>query len=111
MLVLIGGIVEWGWAMRTQTAVVSAAREGARAGAGTAQDDDPETTAETRAALMLEDAGLNDDDATITATQSGSSPDTVIVVDIAIEHPSLMPLVPTLDTLRASSTMRMQEQP
>jgi hypothetical protein len=111
MLLLFGGIMEWGWAMRTETATISAAREGARTGAGTDQDDDPETSAELRAAAMLDDAGLDSSTATITATQTGVDPDGVITVDVSLPHPALVPLIPSLTNLTANATMRMQDQP
>ncbi len=111
LLVLGAGITEWGWAMRCQTAVISAAREGARTGAGTLQDDDPIASAEVRAAAALDDAGLDSDTATVTATIDGADPDASISVSVDLPHPALVPLVPTLGTLSSTATMRLQDQP
>ena len=111
LLLLAGGIAEWGWTMRCQTSAISAAREGARTGSGTAQLDDPELAAVIRSAASLDSAGLDSETATITATQSGVTPDVVLTVELSLPHPSLVPLVPSLATLSHSFTMRMQEQP
>ena len=111
LLVLGVGIAEWGWAMRCQTAVISAAREGARTGAGTLQEDDPEAAAEARAIAALDDAGLDSSTATVVATIDGVDPDAAITLSVDLPHPSLAPLVPTLGTLSSTATMRLQDQP
>jgi hypothetical protein len=90
--------------------VVQAAREGARAGAATPRDDDPATVAEARVVESLNDMGLDGGAAKVSATITGAYPDELLQVTLALEHQPIIGLVPIPVDLKASLTMRLEEQ-
>lgn len=110
LITLFAGIVEWGWTLNQQMMVVQAAREGARVGASTPRDEDPEGAASARVVESLNDMGLNGGAASVTATITGAYPDELIQVTLALPHQPIIGLVPIPVDLKAALTMRLEEQ-
>lgn len=112
LLALIFGIIEYGWIFFQQANILSAAREGARLGVTVAQDasPDPGTTAVTRVQAVLAQYGIDSASATITATQSGATPQETLTVQIAVPYDPLIGFVPTPASLGGEMTMLLELQ-
>ena len=110
LMSILLGIAEWGWYFNHQLAALNALREGARTGAVTLQEDDPTSAAETRARAALTELGLDGTGATVTATLSGTTPDELITVQVAVTYDPLTGLIPTPGTLGGTLTMRLEDQ-
>lgn len=112
LLFLVFGIVEYGWIFFQQANVLSAAREGVRLGVTVAQtaSPDPASTASTRAVAVLNQYGMDGATATITATNSGTSPQETLTVDVVVPYDPLIGFVPTPGNLHAQMTMLLELQ-
>jgi hypothetical protein len=104
-------MTDWGWYFAREYEVQAAAKVCARTGARTDQSDGPVTTAEQAGRDSLIEAGRDPTLGTVTATRSGSAPGQQITCAVTQPVTPLIGLVPTLTTLRASVTMRMEDQP
>jgi Flp pilus assembly protein TadG len=108
VITLLTGILDWGSYLSAMHEAQSAAREGARLGAATRQDEDPVGRAEARAAARLLEVGIT---GAGVATLSGLSPDQVITVDVSAVYTPYVGLVPVPATVNGGMTMRMEDQP
>ena len=110
LLLILVGVIEWGWYLSRDVACLQTARDGALAGSLTRQEDDPAATARARAYLALDAAGFPGGTAQVTATELDSGEGLAIRVRVSVAHAPFVPLVPTPDTLRAEVTMRLVDQ-
>lgn len=110
LVAILLGIAEWGWYFNQQLGVLTALREGARAGAVTLQEDDPATAAETRARSAITELGLDGTGASVSATLSGTTPDELITLAVGVEYEPLTGFIPTPGTLGGTLTMRLEDQ-
>lgn len=110
LIAVLLAIAEWGWYFNQQIGVQTAVREGTRAGAVCAQEDDPPTVAEARARAALAELGLDATTATISVTTSGTSPDELLTVELAVPYEALTGFVPAPGVLGGSLTMRLEDQ-
>ncbi|MEZ4236659.1 MAG: pilus assembly protein [Myxococcota bacterium] len=108
LLMLITGIIDFGWATAVRTIAVSAARTGARAGALTAQADGPDGIAVTAAADKWRSVGLPLTP-TIVAFRTGTPE--LMVVRVRIDLATLIGFVLGPQTLEITSVQRMEDQP
>lgn len=110
VLILLGGIFEWGFLFAREIDVLHAAREGARVGASTDQEDDPVGAAETRALAALQEMNVDPATATATAAISGGEDEQVITVDVTVPYSAVFTLFPVPTTLHGELTMRLADQ-
>jgi Flp pilus assembly protein TadG len=112
LLALLFGIIEYGWIFFQQSNILAAAREGARYGVTFEQAGSPTPTsaAQARVATVLDSYGISSGTATITATQSGSTPSEVLTVQVVVPYTPLIGLVPTPDNLTGQMTMLLELQ-
>lgn len=96
MLVLLG-IMEYGWIFLQEFNVADAVREGVRLGVTIAPTaaPDPPTTAINRAKAVLKTLNVNTTGATITADYDGSAaPDLVLKVAVSIPYKPIIGFLP-----------------
>lgn len=114
LLILVFGIIEYGWVFFQQANVLSAAREGARLGVTVDQTSSPTpgSTAETRARAVLTQYGMDGAGAAIVTTQSGASPQETLTVDVTVPYTPLVGFigVATPASLHAQMTMLLELQ-
>jgi Flp pilus assembly protein TadG len=112
LIALLFGIIEYGWIFFQQSNILAAAREGARYGVTFEQGGSPTPTsaAQTRVSSVLTSYGIDSASATVSATQSGSSPSEVLTVQIVVPYDPLIGLVPTPDNLTGTMTMLLELQ-
>jgi Flp pilus assembly protein TadG len=109
LLAMLTGIMDYGWLYMVRTAAVTAARVGAREGAFTPQDSDPDGAAATAANTQWASLGLPVDAPTIVAFRSGDPE--LMVVRIEVDVTSLVGLVAGPDTFEVVAAQPMEEQP
>lgn len=113
LLVMFGGVIEYGWFFFHQQAVLSAIRDGTRFGVTISQDEDPDYEAEVRAKEVLEGFSLpceDEADCQVEATFLVDDYD-FLRLDIAYAYEPLMGgLLPTPEFVRASFTMALEDQ-
>ena len=103
LLVLLAGVIEWGWYLHQEVSVTWAARDGALAGSLTppASDVEGEAVAQTRRAL--EAAGFDGDAAEVNAALEDSDSGALVRVTAAVPYASLLHLLPVPASLRGDS--------
>ncbi|MDP2316960.1 MAG: pilus assembly protein [Pseudomonadota bacterium] len=106
-----GGVLDWGWYFSQEYKVQTAAKVCARTGVATDQAEDPEGTAEAAGSAALTEQGISGTTATLVATPVGATPEEMLTCDVTVPFTALVGLVPTLPSLRAVVTMRMEDQP
>jgi Flp pilus assembly protein TadG len=90
-LILVLGIVDFGWALRSWITVTNSAREGARLGAvGATCDDIKQRAVDTSADLLT----LSD----VSVVNCQGDPGTEVEVTVTYEYSWITPLVPMVDT-------------
>jgi Flp pilus assembly protein TadG len=111
-LILVLGIVDFGWALRSWITVTNSAREGARLGAvGATCDDIKQRAVDTSAGLLT----LSD----VTAQNCQGDPGTSVVVTVTHDYSFITPLggllttftggtLPSTITMTSSSDMRIE---
>lgn len=109
-VLLLIGVMEWGWALPRQATLEHIARDAARAGALTESSLDPLAAATTRATERLAEAAFDTGSASIGSTSYATSSGDVIAVTISVPYTALFGLVPTPLTLEGSATMRLEDQ-
>ncbi len=113
LVVILGGIIEYGWYIQSLTSVVHAAREGARYGVTFDVDEDPETEAEAHARSALAGLGIDCDGAavcTISANTDTSGSVGVLVLDITVQYDAIAGMVPTPGDLTGRYSMALEDQ-
>jgi Flp pilus assembly protein TadG len=108
VLVLLVGVIEWGWLLAREVELVQVAREAAHHAALTAADDDPEAAATARATADLLAAGFDPDLVDIEATVVGSDVGDVIQVRVSCDYEALLGLLPVPPRLAAGTTMLLE---
>ena len=110
LLILLAGVIEWGWFLSREVLLLEATREAALAGVLTRLEEDPAVAAQQRLAAALAGAGLDpaglDSSAEVIAAPTGC----VITVRASLPYASLVRLVPIPARLGADVTMRLQDQ-
>jgi uncharacterized membrane protein len=112
VLVLLAAVVEWGWLLAREAALVQVVREAAHAGARTPQEDDPEAIALLRARADLQAAGFDPDAASLSASvySSGTAAEEVIELSLELPYEPIVGLLPIPAQLRSEITMRLEDQ-
>lgn len=110
ILVLLAAVIEWGWLLTREIALVQVASESAHAGARTRQADGPEAAAQLRAGADLTRAGFDPDDIDVSTIVGASDAGTAITVRVSMDYGPLVGLLPTPDHLLAETTMRLEDQ-
>lgn len=108
LMMLLTGIMDYGWYFVGQHVATRAADKGARAAATTARDMDPDGVGKTSALEEWAAAGL-DGEPLVTVARDGD-PERVSVT-VSIESAPLVGLVPMPENVTATSSRRMEEQP
>ena len=112
LIALAGGLVEWGWFMDQEVAVIQAVRDGARAGALVdTHVDDPATVAQARVLVSLDAAGLEATSDDVVVTQETTDVGEALVVTADVAYPPLLGIIPMPGRLAANITMRLELQP
>ncbi len=109
-LVMLAGVIEWGWFLERQVALVQATRDGALAGSVVEDRDDATAVAIARTSQTLTLGGFNVDEAEISATLSSLSTGDVVTVSVDLTYHNMLKMLPTPDLLRAESTFRLVDQ-
>ena len=108
-LVLVGGIIEFGWHFFVQSGASWALRSGCRAGAVVPADGNPEVRTDLVTRDLLAQAGIDCGGAGTTCAIDASlheDPDgTTLRCEIALEVPPLMGLVPVPEQIVAATSM------
>ena len=101
LLMLMFGVIEWGWYMSRSAIVVTGAQEGGRAAIATGTQADLTTAAEDQATQALASVGVTS--STVTATWDGAQPGYVTVA-VSVAHQPLigLPYVPVPSTVVAT---------
>lgn len=111
LLLLVSGIVDFGWYFWQQRELIDAVRQGARVGSVTPRDQDAAARAVAAAQQTLADAGVPfTADVTASLVVDGLGEQAIRVHGQA-DYVGLWRLVLTPYALDASATMRREEQP
>ena len=110
MMLLLAGVVEWGYYIQREQLVVQAVRDGALAGSAVLDHDDAETVAQQRTTDGLELAGFADADFDVNVTTSTDDAGDVVTVSADVTYGPVLNMLPTPDTLHAESTFRLVDQ-
>lgn len=102
LILLIAGIIDFGWYFFTKQLQTSNTLEATRAAAMADWSQDPAASAE----LALTDA-----DSSVTTTYSGWPPQVALTVSVESEYDGLFGLVPMPATVGTQLTMRLEDQP
>lgn len=111
MVMLGGAVIEWGWFFVRQRVVLEAAADAVRTAAGTLQEDDPEAAGAQRARWLLAEAGLRDATVGATLLTDDALGLQVVRVDVSAPYEPLIGLFPLPESLTASATMSVADQP
>lgn len=109
LLACLTGIMDYGWLYMVRTAATTAARVGAREGAFTPQDGDPDGVAASAASAQWDSIGLPVDPPTFVAFRSGDPE--LMVVRIQVDSTSLIGFVIGPDSFEVVAAQPMEEQP
>jgi len=110
LLIILGGLIDFGWFATHQSAVHAAASVGARAGSITELGHDPEATAVLAVQRALESAQLEGVEVTAALFELPTS-ELAIQVEVEAPYSGLWGLVSLPIDYRGSAVMRMNEQP
>lgn len=112
IVVIMAGILEYGWYLFQLSSVVHAVRDGTRIGVTVPVEDGPEDTATAHARNVLEGLGVPcaDGSCVVEATLVPAGDVTVMRLDISAPYEPVIGLLPHPTQLRAHFTMMMQEQ-
>jgi hypothetical protein len=110
LIMILFGIMEYGWFFSQQITMVSAVRDSVRAGATTPQEWGPVEAAELQLAKSLAAAGC-DGNVYVDISLSGGAPDQLISVSAAFAYEPLIGFVPSPEMISSALVMRMEDQP
>lgn len=110
MLLLLTGVVEWGYYIQREQLVVQAVRDGALAGSAVLDHDDAETVAQERTASALELAGFSEADFDVSVSTSTEATGDVVTVSVDVAYSPVLNLLPAPDSLHADNTFRLLDQ-
>lgn len=114
LLALLFGIIEFGWLFQRQSSLVSAVREGARAGVTYALDDTPNPldAADARVRSALTAYGFDPAAATIVTAYEGTSPEERLNVSCTLPYTPLIgfgAVAPATLSSRMTMLLEVQE--
>lgn len=110
LLLLAGGIIDFGWFTTHQSSIQAAASVGARAASRTPSDEDPESTAKLFAQRSLDDARITD--ATVeTQLTNLANGDAAIEVRITAPYSGLWGFLPLDVDYDGRAVYRLDDQP
>lgn len=112
LLLFIYGIMEYGWLFFQRTAVQEAARQGCRAGATMAPDEDYNAVVEDRALTALESLSVDcaQVDCSVSTDEEGDLPEMRLRCEVAVEYRPLLNVLPTPETLGAGYLYYFEQQ-
>ncbi len=112
LMMLLLGIIDWGWVFYQEFNLASAVRQGARVGVTVPPSaaPDPPTTAKATATAALAALGVDVSGATITSAYGGAAPMTTLTVAVKLPYKPIIGFVPTPKSLSYSMTMMMEQQ-
>jgi Flp pilus assembly protein TadG len=115
LLVILAGILEYGWYLFQMTNVIHALRDGARIGVTVPLSDStgPEARAATHARDVLNGLGVPCSESggcAVLATITPAGDVEVMVLTIEVDYEPMIGLLPHPDQLRGNFTMLMQTQ-
>ena len=112
LLMFIYGIMEYGWLFFQRTAVQEAARQGCRAGATMAPDEDYDAVVEEKALNAL--AALSVDCSkvacNVSTDEEGDLPEMRLRCEVAVEYKPLLNVLPTPASLGAGYLYYFEQQ-
>ena len=91
--------------------MIVAVRDGVRAGALTEWEEDPASMAEDEARVSLSSGGVDLEGVVTRAAIVGNVPNKLIQLEVRAGFEPLFGLVPTPESIGASLTMRLEDQP
>lgn len=110
LMAFLTGIMDYGWFFSQQISMIHAVRDGVRAGATTAQEDNPVAVCESRIQESLMTAGFSGTVA-MDVKLVGTRPDQALYAAVSTTYDPLVGFVPTPDFVGSSLTMRVEDQP
>ncbi len=110
LLLLLAGVIEWGWYLSREVAVIQAVREGALTGTLTREEDDPVTAGTARLRDVLATTGFDAAGASCSGALTDTSIGRTITLQTSLRYVGLIPFIPTPTTLGAALTMRLVDQ-
>ncbi len=112
LLVFLYGIMEYGWMFFQRTAVQEAARQGCRAGATVAPDEDYDAVVEEEvmAALARLSVDCSRLDCAVTTAQEGTQPSLRLRCDVLVGYEPILNLIPVPERLSAGYLYYFEQQ-
>jgi Flp pilus assembly protein TadG len=111
LLLVVAGIVDFGWYYSQQQSIQQAVRQGARIGVATSQEDDPPAAATQAAERALADAGLSVDVTVSASFATIPGGEQALEVQAEADYWGLWGLLSLPLEYGATTVMRMEEQP
>jgi hypothetical protein len=108
LLVVLFGIIEYGWYFSKELSALNLVRDAARVGA-TADVAVAPTEASEYALARWSGAGLSGVPS-VTVNQQGVPPQRMLTLEVSGPHEALTGLIPVPDTVGGALTMRMEDQ-
>lgn len=102
--------VDWGWWFFRRAQVLSATGDATRRAATLPQTSDPAGSATTYVLANLDAQGIDASSASVTATQSGTSPSKVLALEVNVPFQPLLGLWPAPTTLTAIRSTVLERQ-
>ncbi len=111
-LLIVYGVIEYGWVFYQQFNLASAVRDGLRQGVTCSQTGapDPQSQAVTVAKADLQRLGVAATDVTLTTSYAGSSPTKTMTLSGTLTYHKLIGMVPTPARLHYAMTMMLELQ-
>ena len=108
LIMILTGIMDYGWFFTQQHSVLAATRVGARTGSTASATESPAVLAKTATEAALTNSGFSG--YTVTTGITGVAPDQVVTVSASVPFTELVGMVPKPDAIIASLTMRLEDQ-
>ena len=108
VLVLLLGVIEWGYYFDQQSSVAAIALDAAGAGSRVLSTANPTGVAHDRAVDALASAGFSTADAVVTTSTGVASAGATISVTITLPYEPISGIVPSPAFLRGAATVRKQ---
>lgn len=106
-VVIMSGIVDFGWYFKQRMNVTMAARDAVRAGSLVPIDEEPVPEAVQHGHDTLAVAGITGE---VVCEYAGDAPDQAIACDVSAPFSGIIGITPLPDAFHASAVMRMEEQ-
>lgn len=109
LLVLLMGLMEWGWTLYHWFGLQRASQAGARLAAVTDTASDPELSARAAVEAALRQWGIDPTDVRVDTRLSGETGARVVTVEVTLEEAALIGLLPTPDRSVALASQHYEE--